>query len=380
MEKTKKESIYWYKDKNGRKLYAYRYKYYDQLNNRREKTKQGFKSEIEAERALIELKATLIDGHQNFVESENLTINDWFKIWMEEKRSQWRPGTIDLYDRRFKNHIQPLIGKKQINKLSNMLLQRELVKPLFDKGLSRKTVKDIARTVISALNCAVEERILKENPITKLDFGKSSTKKADNFYTEQQLNEFLKLVYKHDPTSYYTIFLTLALSGIRKGELAGLRWSDIDFKENTITIERTRVNKEVGPPKSDNGYRTITVNQKLIEQLKKYKSWCIQKKWDKGATLKKDDYVFIDRFNGTPIGETYVNDALGRILENSDLPEITPHGLRHTYASILIANKVPVVTVAKLIGDHPATVNYVYAHSLLETEEETVVLFDKILL
>ncbi|WP_400194669.1 tyrosine-type recombinase/integrase [Lysinibacillus telephonicus] len=378
--KTKKDCIYEYKESDGTTKYAYRYKYYDKLQKRREKTKQGFATIAEAERALIEVKADILDGNESFVESDNYTVENWAEIWISVNKNQWRPGTLDLYERRFKKHINPLIGKRKLNKLTNMVLQQELVNPLFKKGLSRQTVKDITRTVISALNSAVEERILKENPITKLDYGKAPSKKSDNYYNQQELNEFLKLAYKHDSTTYYTIFLTLAFSGIRKGELAGLRWGDIDFNQNTLTIERSRVNKKVGPPKSDNGYRTIKVNDKLIEQLKKYKAWCIKKKWSIGKTLKKNDYVFIDRFYGNPISETYINDALDSVLENSDLRDITPHGLRHTYASILIANKVPVVTVAKLIGDHPMTVSNVYAHSLQETEEETVELFDKILL
>lgn len=380
MEKTKKENIYYYIDTDGKKKYAYRYKYYDMLQKRREKTKQGFLSEREAERALLEIKADILDGNESFVEHDNLTVSSWSKIWMDAKKKHWRPGTIDLYERRFKKHIIPLIGNKKLKNLTNLIMQRELVNPLFKKGLSRQTVMDITRTMLSALNSAVEERVLKENPITKIDYGKAASKKSDNYYNQKDLNEFLKLAYKHDSTSYYTIFLTLAFSGIRKGELAGLRWSDINFKDNTITIERTRINKKIGPPKSDNGYRTIKVNEQLIEQLKKYRSWCIKKKWSKGQTLEKNDYVFIDRFFGNPIGDTYINDALVRVLENSKLPNITPHGLRHTYASILIANKVPVVTVAKLIGDHPLTVSNIYAHSLQETEEETVELFDKILL
>lgn len=378
MKKTKKECIYEYKDLDGKTKYAFRYKYYDYLQNRREKTKQGFNTIVEAERALIEVKADILDGNESFVEYENLTIGQWFNIWLDAKQSRWRQGTYDLYKRRFNSYIEPLIGKKRLNKLTNSVLQKELVEPLFKKGLSRSTVKDIAGTVINALNGAVKERILKENPITELDFGKA-TKKDDNFYNQMQLSKFLKLAYKHDPTTYYTAFLTLAFSGIRKGELAGLRWSDIDFKQNTITIERSRVNSKVGPPKSDNGYRTININENLIVQLKKYKSWCIKKKWSKGNTQKNDDYVFIDRYHGTPIGDTYVNDALEAVLENSDLPSITPHGLRHTYASILIANKVPEVTVAKLIGDHPLTLKNVYAHSLQETEQDTVGLFDRIL-
>lgn len=379
MEKTKKDSIYQYIDSNGSTKYAYRYKYYDRLNRRREKSKQGFETSKAAERALIEVKATIMDGGESFVEFDNYTVARWIEMWIDVKKKNWRQGTLVVYQTRLDNHIRPLIGRLKLNKLSNMVLQRELVNPLFNKGLSRKTVQGITRTVIASLNSAVEERVLKENPITRLDYG-TEGKKKENFYNEEQLKKFLKLAKEYDSTTYYTIFLTLALSGIRKGELNGLRWSDIDFDNNKITIERTRSGDKVGPPKSKNGYRTIDVNNVLINQLKKYKAWCAQVKWSKNMKLEKDDYVFIDRYTFTEIGAYYVNEALKRVLQKTDLPEITPHGLRHTFASILIANKIPTVTVAKIIGDHPATVEQVYAHSFQRVEEETVELFDEILM
>ncbi|WP_107841692.1 tyrosine-type recombinase/integrase [Metasolibacillus meyeri] len=379
MEKTKKDCIYKYVDGCGSIKYAYRYKYYDKLKHRREKTKQDFDTLKDAERALIEVQAAILNSQESFVESENITIASWIETWIDVKKDSWRPGTVEVYEGRLENHIRPLIGKYKLAQLTNMVMQRNLVNKLFQNGFSRTTVKNITRTVISALNYAVTERVIKENFVTSLDFG-TEEKKKDNFYDEEQLKELLLASKKYDPTTYYTAILTLALSGIRKGELCGLRWSDIDFKKCTITIDRARVRKKVGPPKSKNGYRTINVNPILINQLKKYKTWCIEKKWSKNMTLENDDYVFIDRYHLTEIGPGYVNDALEEILKETELPRITPHGLRHTFTSILIANKIPTITVAKIIGDHPATVEAVYAHSLARVEEETVQLFNEILL
>lgn len=378
MTKTKKDSIYKYKDAAGNTKYAYRYKFYDKFQNRQEKSQQGFSTEQDAERALIEVKADILDGNESYVTSANYTLIDWLTIWMDANKTNWRIGTYELYERHIRLHISPLIGKMKLTKITNMVMQRDLINPLIEKGLSQRTLKSVGRIVIAALNSAVDERIIRNNPVTKLDYGKFNGKKDSNYFSEEELKLFLNYVYKTEPTSYYTIFLTLGMSGIRKGELAGLRWSDIDFENNTITIERTRANKKVGPPKSDNGYRTISINKILINQLKKYKVWCIQNKWEKQMTVEKDSYVFIDRYKFTPISDTYVNDALDYLLDKCtyDLPRITPHGFRHTFASILIANKIPVVSVAKIIGDHPTTVMNVYAHSLSRVEEETVELFN----
>ncbi|MCH7321742.1 site-specific integrase [Solibacillus sp. MA9] len=378
LEKTKKDNIYKYQNAAGETKYAYRYKYYDKLQNRQEKSKYGLPSELAAERALINVKADILDGNEDFVKSDNYKLMDWMEIWMAANEKVWRIGTYELYKRNIERHILPSIGKMKLNKITNMIMQRELINPLIEKGMSQRTIINISRIVTTALNSAVEERIIKDNPVTRLDFGKANGKRDIKYLSEQELKLFLKIAHDYDPTTYYTVFLTLGMSGMRKGELAGLRWSDIDFQNHTITIERTRINNKVGPPKSDNGYRTIHVNRILIDQLKKYKTWCIQCKWEKNMHLVKDDYVFIDRHHFTPIGVGYVNDALVALLDNcpKGFPTITPHGFRHTYTSILIANKVPLVSVAKIIGDHPATVMNVYAHSLAQTEEETVELFN----
>lgn len=377
LNKTKKEGIYWYKDKSGKKLYAYRYKYYDVLKKRREKSKQGFKTELEAERALVEIKSEILEGNESFVENDNMTLSQWFKVWVEAKKTGWSISTHELYQLHFKNHIEPRIGKAKLNKMTNMYIERELVKPLISKGLARNTVKLILGLLNATLNSAKTERVIKENPITNIDVSAAPLSRKQNYLDERELEKLLKYTYEYDPTTYYTAFLTLALSGIRKGELAGLIWSDIDFSKNTITVNRSRTNKKVGPPKSENGYRSVVVNKTLIDQLKRYKAWSAQVKWGKGMTLKDNDYVFINRYTYEPISDTYLNDALDALFEeHPELPQITPHGLRHTYSSILIANKTPVVTVAKLIGDHPSTVNNVYAHSLSEAENQTVELFN----
>lgn len=378
MEKTEIKGIYKYKDATGATRFAYRYKFKDRLQKRREKTKMDLPTLEVAERALIAIKADVMDGNQSFVESDNYTLLDWFEIWTDANKDNWREGTIELYERQLRLHIVPLIGKVKLNKVTNMIMQRDLIKPLFKKGLSQTTVKSIVRIVLAALNSAADERVIKENPVTRLNYGKANGKKEDNFFTEDELKLFLEIAHSYDSTTYYTIFLTLAMSGIRKGELAGLKWSDIDFENKTITIDRSRSNEKVGPPKSDNGYRTINVNRILISQLKKYKVWCTQSKWENNKGLDKNDFVFIDRYKANPISNTYVNDALDLLLTDNKygLPRITPHGFRHTFASILIANKVPVVSVAKLIGDHPTTVMNVYAHSLSRVEEETVEFFN----
>lgn len=376
--KTKKDGIYWYRDSKGNKKYAFRYKYYDRFNKRREKTKSNFDSEKEAERALIEIKANILDGNDRYVENDHLTVAQWIEIWMESKKNIWRPNTYVHYLETYENHLKPLIGHYKIKKITSMTVQRELVDVLVQKGLKRVTIEGICRILMSAINAAVSEEILPRNRCKKLDFSAAPISTRENYYTEEELAKFLECAKENDPYTRYTTLFTLAMTGMRKGELMALKWNDIDFNKKTISITKARTRSGLGPPKSDNGYRVIPMNEELAKQIKRYRTWCIQKKWSKGEILTESDYVFITTKGARPIGLTYIEDAIDYICEKYQLKRIGPHGLRHTFTSMLIAKGVPAKTVAYLLGDDINTVNKFYTHSYKNVEIEAVQLLNEV--
>src|SRR5699024_8532176 len=115
----------------------------------------------------------------------------------------------------------------------------------------------------------------------------------DNFLTPEELDIFLNAAEKYGDITEYTLTLLLAYTGFRKGEAHGLKWENIDFKNKTVTVERTRDDDGARSPKTKNSYRTIEVDDLVIKQLEKYQKWCIEKKFSFGLQLdKKNDYVF----------------------------------------------------------------------------------------
>ncbi len=377
MVKTKKDCIYWYKDTNNKKKFSFRYKYYDRFGKRKEKSMIGFDTEQAAERALIEVKANVLDGNDRFVESANLTVAQWMEVWFEMKKKVWRPGTYVHYQESYKNHINPLIGHYKLQKLTKMTLQRELIDKLVSYGLMRPTVQGVFRVFKSAVSYAVEEEILIRDRFKKMDFSAAPTSDKENYYTEEELEEFLLCVKENDPTTRYSSILTLAMTGMRKGEMMGLTWDDLDFKNKIININKARTRTGLGPPKSDNGYRKISMNDELYIQLKKYKAWCIKKKWERSLKHDDSDYVFISRQGCRPIGLTYVEDAIDMICNKYELRRISPHGLRHTVASILLSRGETLVTVAKVLGDNPNTILKEYVHSFEKDEIKSIELMNQ---
>ncbi|WP_233192839.1 site-specific integrase [Sporosarcina sp. P29] len=134
--------------------------------------------------------------------------------------------------------------------------------------------------------------------------------------------------------------LTSAYTGLRRGELQGLKRSDIDFSEKLLTVSHTRDRYGDRMPKTKRSYRTIRNDDVLISQLESYRKWCIQKKLWIGKQHEVKDNVFISYQDGTPIADNTLNYRFGRINKQVDLKKITPHGLRHTHATILISQRV----------------------------------------
>jgi len=157
------------------------------------------------------------------------------------------------------------------------------------------------------------------------------------FLTADELSSFLYTAKQIESITNYTIALLLALTGLRKGEALGLKWEDIAFEENKLTVRRTRDNNGERSPKTKKSYRSIPIDSSLVKQLKRYRSWCKETKLLYGLTFSENDFIFISYQSGTPTGSSTIKYFFDRVCDKADLKRITPHGLRHTHATILIA-------------------------------------------
>lgn len=367
MTKTKKDSIYSYIDTDKKKKYAYRYKFYDAANKRKEKTKQGFATIQDAEKALIAVKATVLNGNENFVLNENITLNQWFPQWIELKKNSWKPTTLKSKEMLCRRHILPELGDLKLNKITKLVVQNRIVDDLVANEFSKNTIKAVCATLGSILNDAVSEEILDRRRYVKLDFSQTKPTRKKEALTAAKLEEVLVTTKATENATRYAIILTLATTGMRKGELAALTWADINFEKMTISITKTRDEYGVRDPKTRNSIRTINMSSELAEHLEKFKLWCIETKKLYGTELNENDYVFITA-NIEPISSSYIVQMFHAFKKKHQIERFSAHVLRHTFVSILIAEGVPVTTIAKIIGDTPEMVMKAYAHSLADEE------------
>lgn len=374
---TKDRELYWYEDSKGNKLFSYRHRYYDSFGRRKEKAARGFKNENQAYRELLRVKTEVAAGNFELLNNEGLTVEQWAKKWLEANVDSWKVTTATQREKIVEKQIIPLLGNQKLAKLDKETYQVLFLKALKDSDkYHANTIKLYHRIFKIMINAAVDAEILPRNRFTKIsiiDDSRSATVVGDNFYTPQELKLFLKCVKEQENITVQTVFALLAATGMRRGEVAALRWKDIDLVNGTISIGRTRDRYGERAPKTENSIRTININESLIETMKKYRAWSKQYLLAHGAWKNEEtfngSFALISYQTCESISDTYISSSLKRVIKANGLKEITPHGFRHTFATILINNGVPVTTIAKLLGNTTKIVMEVYSHSFEENEK-----------
>lgn len=373
MNKLKKDpELYYYHNAKSEKLYAFRHRYYDSLGKRKEKTKQGFKSENEAYRALLEVKTQIVNGDVRQVSNANMTISEWLDIWLDSNKLYWKKSTLNNRTLVINKHIKPILGRYKLSELDRSTYTRKFINKMLET-YQPKTVFNLHSIFKTAIHSAVANELITKNRFSNIPMPQCEQK--DNFYTPEELTMFLKSVKATESMSNYTYILFLAYTGVRNGESLGLQWKHIDFKTKTITIECTRDQYGVRKPKTKRSYRTILIDDLLINQLKIYRKWCIEVRLSNGLSFDDETLVFIGPRSGNGLLANTLKRVLDNIAEKSNLKRITPHGLRHTHATILIKQRVPVITIAERLGNSAEMIYNVYGHSFNELEKESVQLF-----
>ena len=377
MHKSKKDKdLYYYFNTKGEKMWCYRYRYYDALGKRKEKSKQGFKAEKEAYRALLGVKANVINGEVKQVENANLTISEWLDIWFDTHKNELKVTSRKQRENAIKYQMKPLLGKYKLTELDKTTYKRVFINELL-KEYKPNSVRLFHRLFKIAINAAVDSEIIPRNRFNKIIIPVEN--EDANFYTADELNVFLEAAKKLENITNYSLIYLLAYTGMRKGEALGLKWNNVDFTKSSITIERTRDTKGIRSPKTKNSNRTIRIDDELVQQLNIYRTWCKKTMLSFGKSWSENDFIFISHRSGTPTGSNTLTYCFDRIIEKAGLKTISPHGLRHTHATILISQKQPVNVIAERLGNTPQMIWDTYGHNYKALEEESVTAFSNAL-
>ena len=330
-----------------------------------------FETKRDATRALNEHKVKMDQGTQ--VLPSEYTFAQWLDYWYKDIiLPQIEETTAYGYHGMIENYLKPQLGEIRLQKLSARDIQQYYTRLMNEKGLSPNTVIKHHNLLTNVLNAAERQEYITKNPMRAVSTPKKRQREA-KFYTSEQLGILLDKV---AGTRLELPVYICAYLGLRRGELCGLRWSDVDLDHQTITIENTRTQagkKEIEKsPKTASSTRTLYLPDTLCNMLKTAK----EHQQECRATYKNayadNDYVVVME-DGKPFRPNYLSELFGKFLADNDLPKIVLHELRHTFASLSNQAGIPAYNIGKALGHStPATTQKIYTHLLDRTHTQAV--------
>lgn len=305
------------------------------------------------------------------VKYSDLTVAEYFENWLSEIKSEVKPNTYRNYHANMVNHIIPYFKSKGI------LLQDLKPQHLEDyynsklqsnsklnsaEALSRTTIKHHHQNISKALSDAVRKEVMYYNPATSARTPKAEKFKAE-FLNQSQVNEMLVLF--KDSVIYIPILLA-SVYGLRRSEVLGLQWKNIDFVNKSIHIVQTLQQNTGGSyldtTKTESSNRTLPMTNDIYNVLDKHKAEQESRQNLMGNYYIASDFVCTWN-NGKVISPNYLTKTFHSIISKSNLPDIRFHDLRHSAASNLLEMGFSVVQVADWLGHSSSTttLNF-YAH------------------
>lgn len=343
---------------------------YVQLKNgeRKQKTRSGFKTKSEAKKAETEFLL-----NYNIVENINIKFTDLYIEYIKHKKQKLKYQSFRALKNRIDTHILPFFKDYYINNImgKDYIEWKDYI---LEKNFSYNYNSSLHLAMVNILNYAMNFYGLNSNVACKIgNFPNINTIPKINFWTLEEFNNFIDYV---DDIVYYSFFTILFYTGMRLGECLALNWNDIN--ENYIDINKTLIRNDhnnneysFNSPKTKKSIRTIQIDNNTYLILKNLKTY--YKK-----IINFDDNWFV--FGGIkPLSTTTIQRKKKYYCEISKTKEIRIHDFRHSHASFLVSNNLPITLISKRLGHSNISMTLnTYSHFIPDDEQKTVNLIDTI--
>jgi len=326
----------------------------------------------DAQRELTKLLSAADNGMD--IEPRKVTVADYMKAWLDG-RHNLSPKTVERYKQLTERQIIPYLGSTILQRLRPPTIQRWHETILTsggkdDRPLSPRTVGHAHRVLHRALQRAVEMEILARNVASAISPPSLEPSEIE-ILDAGQIAIVLESLKGHD---IYSIAALALATGMRRGELLALQWTDCDLDAATLTVERaleeTRAGLRFKAPKTRHGLRTISLPDSAVQVLRDHRLNQLETRMALGLGRPESDALVFSKLDGTPMSPDNLSRDWVRICRSLKLPRVMFHALRHTHASALIAAGLDVVTISRRLGHaKPTTTLTVYGHLFSKTDE-----------
>ncbi|MCY9733119.1 site-specific integrase [Paenibacillus alvei] len=338
------------RERDGR--YTYRYSVEVIVNGkkkRKQKETPSYPTVQEAYEAGILIKADQLRG--KFVDEKEITLEKWLERWLEDYKIENEPASHTIRNKKTtSNSLKSGLGAlTKLKEITGDDYQKWL-NSLKRKGLKEDTIKRYHSDASVIFADAVRKKVITSNPaadakvpvfkktVEEIEAGDSELPK---YLEKEELKHFLNYVRFRGNPQDYNIFVILAYTGLRIGELLALKETDFNEEERYISVTKTltvltSVKKyELGPPKNTSSIRKVTIGDSVIKAIKSQLAWCNEMK-ETGNTIHDVGFVFWSiKYPGFPGSIQSIENRFSYLLEAVGLPPLTPHSLRHTHTTLL---------------------------------------------
>ena len=364
------------------------------------KTKTVHCTKKEAEIELAKFVADVQNGM--VIEGKSLKFSEFTEIWKRDYGSkELAPSTYKRYCRMLETRLLPYFGHFYVNKIKPTdimqfydLLSKDtqLVRKKDNDGnktlkpLSGKTILEHHRLLRAMLHKAVYWQVIVSNPAERVQPPKAKKPKR-KYYDDDQCKILLENLEQLDEEEikYKTAIILTVFTGVRLGELMGLEWNDIDFRNGIVSINRssqyladTGVFTKV--PKTESSIREVAIPDFVISLLEEYKLWYEEQKSLYGELWINSNRLFVQA-DGKPMHPSTISKWFVKFIGQIGLPVINFHGLRHTNATLLIAQNIDVAVVAARLGHAQITTTFnFYVHPIIAHNKKAGFALENLLL
>lgn len=347
----------------------------DEGGRRRQQWRSGFPTKREAQDALTQTLQQLQSG--THVEPSKATVAAFLDEWLASVRASVRPATFATYTTLCTKHIAPALGPILLQKLAPSQLNAMYADLLASGrrdgkgGLSARTVRHIHTTVHTALAEAMRWGRVMRNVAELASPPRSSANKEPATWAADELRAFLEHV--HDDR-LYAVYHLAATTGLRRGEVLGLRWRDLDLDGGRLSVSQTVISVDyrvlLSTPKTRAGRRSVALDLETVRTLRDHRRRQLEERLALGGYAEDHDLVFC-ALDGQPLHPGNLSKRFDKLVARGGLPRIRFHDLRHTHATLALRAGVHPKVVSERLGhaDIAITLN-TYSHAIPAMQEE----------
>jgi integrase len=353
----------------------------DPLTRRRRIRYVSFKgSRREAEHELARLIAQEVAGEG--VDPSKATFGEFLDRWERDWAAlNVSPKTYERYSELLRRHVQPHLGRVRIQRVKPVMLADLYAKLIRETGLRARTVRHVHAVTRRALGHAAQWGIIARNPAENVSPPPVQSSEVEILRSDD-VQAILAKLRERRGRLLYTVAVVLLASGLRRGELCALRWSDINLNTGKLSIERSLEQTRQGglrfkSPKTKHGRRTISLPPAATAELRVH--WKAQQELRLKVGLGKapDDSLVFANWDGQPRNPDSLSKEWAACMDQIGMPHITLHALRHSHASQLIASGLDILTISRRLGHGSPTITLgVYGHLFSNTDERAAAIIE----